>query len=119
MDFRAYQLVKDALPAIAVERPEAIGLANRLLRELCPLRASPDFTSVARHDRVFTFTKRQAKIVRILWQAWQHGTPEVGQDYLLADEERSKRVADIFTEHEAWKTLIVPGKRDATFRLAD
>lgn len=119
MDFRAYQMVKDALPAIAAERPEAVGLANRLLRELCPLRASPDFTTVVRHDQVFTFTKRQARIVRRLWQAWQHGTPEVSQDYLLVDEERSKRVSDLFTGNEAWGVLIVPGKREATFRLAD
>jgi hypothetical protein len=96
-----------------------IGLANRLLRELCPLRSSPDFTTVVRHDRIFTFTRRQARIVKRLWQAWQHGTPEVHQDFLLVDERRTKRIADLFTENDAWGVLIVPGKRAATFRLAE
>ena len=59
-------------------------------------------------------------MVRVLWEAWQNGTPDVGQDYLIEQADAaSGRLADVFKGSPAWKTLVVPGESRGAYRLAE
>ena len=82
---------------------------------------SPDFHSVNWFGTEYTFTPNQAACVKLLWEAWDQGTPEVGGDYLIetADiQSSSKRMDTVFREHPAWATMIVPGEKKGNYRLA-
>ena len=47
----------------------------------------------------YTFTGNQAAVVKILYENWQAGTPEVGDQYLLAEiDVRAKRLSTGFAE---------------------
>ena len=56
--------------------------------------------------------------MKLLFEAWENGTPELGGTYMLAEAEcESDRFSDIFKGHPAWKTLIVFGGTTGTYRL--
>jgi hypothetical protein len=81
---------------------------------------SVDFCSVLWNGVEHSFTPMQAAIVRVLWQALAHGTPEVHANTLLAQAEsnlRENRLDPLFFRHPAWKTMIVRGRRRGTYRL--
>jgi hypothetical protein len=85
----------------------------------------PDFRSYRWGAETFHFTATQAACVRVLWQARQDGTPDVGQQAILdragsvlAEAARPK-LHSHFRNHPAWGTLIVPGMTQGTYRLAD
>jgi hypothetical protein len=80
-------------------------------------RHSPDFRSIHWFGVDYQFSGNQAACIRVLWKAWENKTPDVGQDRILeAAECVSKRLADVFKRHPAWKTLIVSKSR-GTYRL--
>ena len=83
-------------------------------------RHSSDFRSVNWYGQRYTFSAGQAAVVRLLWEAWQNDTPEVGQETLLdgAGSEGSK-IADLFRDHPAWGQFVVPGGSRGTYRLAE
>lgn len=111
-------------------RPELIADTMRLVRRLEPCRHTEDFASVVWYwQKVPPFTGTQAEIVRILWEAWENGTPDVRQLTILlrigsvseADDraDRSK-IKDIFGDHPAWGTMIGAGDgRRGSLRLMD
>lgn len=104
----AYELLSEALAAVAVERPDLVGRLAPILDSLAPCKAGPGFASVRWFGRVYTFTRIQSAIIEKLWQAWQEGTPDVHQSLLLVDaESESKSLADTFRGHPAWGELIV------------
>lgn len=79
---------------------------------------SNDFRSVNWKGEAFTFTSRQAQIVQILFEAYSGGTPDVGKDYILESlGSSSSRLRDSFRKSKAWKTLIVKGEKQGTYRL--
>jgi hypothetical protein len=79
---------------------------------------SPDFRSVVFEGKVYCFTATQAKIIEVLWEAWENGTPSIGAAYLLeAAEAKSSRLVDIFRGSPAWGTLVVDGESKGTKRL--
>jgi hypothetical protein len=78
---------------------------------------SPDFRCINWYGTEYTFTPNQAAIVKILWEAWENGTPDVGQETLRAQAEVESRIDRLFLGHAAWKNLIVPGKTRGTLRL--
>jgi len=81
-------------------------------------RHSPDFHSVNYNSDLYNFTSGQAACVKILYECWQNDTPEVGQAYLLeASGAESKKLSDIFKNHQAWGKLIIRGERKGNFRL--
>jgi hypothetical protein len=85
-------------------------------------RHSEDFRSVYWFGSDHTFTPTQAACVRVLWQAWENGTPEIGQATILehpAVDSESSRLSDLFKGHPAWKTMIVTGTTAGTYRLAE
>jgi hypothetical protein len=61
----------------------------------------------------------QAAIIKLLWQAMDNGTPDVGGDTLLeAADAKSSRLIDIFRANSAWNRLIVDGATKGSTRLA-
>ena len=81
---------------------------SRIVEAFAEKSAGPGFASVRWDGRHFTFSANQAAVVRLLWEAWQAGTPDVHQSKLLEDtDSESKRLADLFKDHPAWGSLIV------------
>jgi hypothetical protein len=83
---------------------------------------SEDFHSVSWYGQAYTFTHQQAAAVKLLWQAWENGTPDLGQAYLLEKiDSDGSRLRDIFKGkdgmHPAWGTMIVESKK-GVFRLS-
>jgi hypothetical protein len=84
-------------------------------------RHSIDFRSVHWFGADHTFSATQAACVQVLWEAWENGTPEVGQATILEHPEveaESKRLVDVFKGHPAWGTMIVKGRTAGAYRLA-
>jgi hypothetical protein len=101
--------------------PPAAIQANRQDRPAT--RHSVDFRSVHWHGVDYQFTATQASIVRLLWEAWEAGTPDVGQETLLEGAgSDGNRLRDLFHRgaeiHPAWGTMIVSFAR-GTYRLAE
>ena len=70
---------------------------------------SPDFRSV-RCGPLYSFSAAQAACIKVLWNAWKNGTPEVGDATILeAAESETARLSDVFRGHPAWGSMIVPG----------
>jgi hypothetical protein len=83
---------------------------------------SEDFHFVRWYGQEHTFTHQQAAVVKLLWQAWENGTPDLGKEYLLETSESSTdRLRNIFKEkggmHPAWDAMIVES-RQGVFRLS-
>ena len=79
---------------------------------------SPDFASVIWYGNQHTFTPTQAACVKILWEAWESGTPEVDQAYILTSAgSECQRLRDLFRKSTAWGTMIRKGKMKSSFRL--
>jgi hypothetical protein len=84
-------------------------------------RHSRDFRSVHWFGTNYTFTAKQAACVKILWQEWENGTPEISNDALLAEAEvETKRLDHLFDygKHPAWGSMIQPGTTKGTSRLS-
>jgi len=89
---------------------------------LPPARHSKDFRSVHWFGTDYGFTPTQAACVKVLWAAWENGTPDLGQDTILEHPEveaESKRLFDVFRDHPAWGTMIVKGQTAGAYRLAE
>ena len=81
---------------------------------------SPDYRSARWHGTDYTFTVKQAAVVRVLWEAWEDGAPEVGCATLLqVAESDAERLRDVFQGHPGWGSCIVPGERRGTYRLSE
>lgn len=79
---------------------------------------SIDFRSVHWFGTDYTFTPNQAAAIKILWEAWENGIPDVGGDTLaVVVESDSKRARDIFKGHLALGSMICPGQTKGTYRL--
>ena len=82
------------------------------------LRHSKDFRSVVVRDREFTLTKRQAKVVKVLYEAYQNGTTELSEEQITRDiDEPGSRLRDSFRGSDAWGNLVIPGKHRGGRRL--
>lgn len=84
---------------------------------------SADFHSVRWYGQNFTFTHQQAAVVTLLWQAWENGTPDLGQEHLLERSgSESGRLRDVFKEsqgmHPAWGEMVVESRR-GVYRLQE
>ena len=89
---------------------------------------STDFRSVSWDGEQFYFTATQAAAVRVLWTAWQRGTPDLGELTILDQagssmaDSRHGRLRDLFRSgrkmHPAWNKMIVAGATKGAFRLA-
>ncbi len=83
-------------------------------------RHSPDFRSVVWFGDEYSFTGNQAACVKVLWEAWKNGTPDVSDATLLeAAGIETKRLDHVFKQgrHPAWGVVIVAGATKGTHRL--
>jgi hypothetical protein len=83
---------------------------------------SPDFRSVGWFGTVHSFTAGQARVVETLWNAWEQGTPDVGDETLLKavdHEAPPASLRNLFRNHPAWGTMIVSGGSKGAHRLAE
>src|SRR5206468_2309135 len=87
-------------------------------------RHCPDFRSVYWFGKKYSFTQSQAVVVKMLWEAWENGTPDVGKDTLILRAGcESNRLSDVFSDrkgprhrHHAWGVMIVAGSTKGSFR---
>lgn len=106
------------IPIPRGELENKFDLAQRLNLE--HPKHSPDFRSINWFGERYSFTPTQAAVVKILWQAWSEGVPEVGVAYLLENSgSEAARLPDLFRTHPAWKTLIVEGTTQGTYCLRE
>jgi hypothetical protein len=83
-------------------------------------RHSPDFRSVRWFGTDYAFTAYQAACVKILWDAWERGTPDVaGETLLERTGSESRKLRDVFKNSRAWKTVIARGETKGSYRLAE
>ena len=108
--------VKKNCPSL---RPEAQRFTSRLIEEGSPCRAGPGFTSVIWYGTEYQFTSMQSHIVRILWEAWERGTPAVRQEFLIeaVGAESESKMSWVFRDNPAWGVMIVPAKTRGTYML--
>jgi hypothetical protein len=81
---------------------------------------SIDFRSVNWYGTTYTFSPSQAAVVRVLWENWDAGTPDVGNVTLLDSidcEAPPDRLDTVFRDHPAWNTMIVGGATKGARRL--
>ena len=107
------------VPALTVPRAEEAGEGPPGREPApAPARHSPDFRSVHWHGTDHAFNPTQAACVRLLWEAWENGTPDVGSDTLLeAAGDGFERVKHVFREHRAFNAMVRQVRR-GTYRLA-
>ena len=115
-----HTLASQLFTVLLGKRPELVRLAAAIAARTHPCRHSRDFASVSWHGQSYTFSPSQAAAVKLLWQAWRNGTPELRQETILqAVSSDGNRLSDLFREHPAWGKLIVAGQAKGTFRLAE
>lgn len=142
---RAFDYLKSGTPDHAISDLEQAGAY--LLRELDRLEKEYPYGIVSRNSKpkpshradeevvppidyrsfhwdgtTFHFTDNQAAAVKILFEHMQRKTPDVGQATILTEIDSSAmRLISVFKngKHNAWGTLIVPGRTKGTFRIAD
>jgi hypothetical protein len=99
--------------------PENGGAASP---SMLPARHSRDFRSVHWYGDDYSFSPTQAACVKVLWEAWENGTPELGQATILEHPEveaDSRRLIDVFKGHPAWGKMIARGQTAGSFRLTE
>ena len=80
---------------------------------------SDDFRSVLWYGTEYSFTANQAPVIRLLYEHWQRGTPDVGDETLLESVDHElppARFSTLFRDSKAWKTIIVAGETRGTHR---
>jgi hypothetical protein len=95
--------------------------ASKDTAKICTVH-SDDFRSVKWLGVQYFFSANQAPVVRVLWEHWKRGTPDVGDTTLLSavdPEAPPSRLNALFRNNSAWGTLIVPGETKGTHRLRD
>ena len=83
-----------------------------------------DCTSVVYRGEKFAFSKKQRSVVQALFRARDDGHDFMSQDALIeVAETKQNRLRDLFRDHPAWGTLILPGHERGgplgTYCLAD
>jgi hypothetical protein len=78
---------------------------------------SRGFRTVKWFGTDYSFTANQAVVVKLLWEAWENGTPDVGQEDLRTEADIESQLRHLFRDHPAWNRMIGPGKTKGTIRL--
>lgn len=84
------------------------------------IRHSEDFRTVSWYGTEYSFTVSQARAVKILWEAFDNKTPDIGGETLIERiGSESSRPSDIFKGNSAWNTMICSGKTKGSLRLVE
>ncbi len=67
----------------------------------------------------YTFSPKQAAVVKMLYEQWLAGTPEVSQEALLETAgSEGGRLVDLFKrDKDLFHTIVASGKKKGTYRL--
>jgi hypothetical protein len=68
---------------------------------------SSGFRSAVVGDQEYQFTKRQAEVVEVLFQAFDSGLHKMHQDEVMGRVDSSQRIGQLFQGHPAYGTLIL------------
>jgi len=104
---------------------DAVSASLAAIRKLIPSHDTShgdDFRSVKWFGTSYSFTANQAACVRVLWDHWERGTPEVADETLLQavdHEAPPDRLNVLFRGSPAWKAMIVEGSTKGTHRLVE
>ena len=80
---------------------------------------TPDYTTVKWCDEVYHFTPMQAEVVRVLHNYQREGLDELRGAFILEKiESGSRSLSDLFKDSPAWKTLVLPGSKRGSYKLA-
>ena len=80
---------------------------------------SPDFSTVRSKGRGYSLGPNERAAFRVLYEAWERDTPELGGDYVIEQAESNARnMSELFKRSGVWKTLVVPGSRRGVYRLS-
>jgi hypothetical protein len=69
-------------------------------------RHSPGFRTCTYGSESFRFSKKQARAVEVLHDAWKERVPGLHQEELKGRVETNQRVSQLFNRHPAYGTLI-------------
>jgi hypothetical protein len=118
--YPGHQLAAVLLKIKGIKRPVRLPLPCTREEPVRIPRHSADFRSVNWFGVSYSFTALQAACVRVLWEAWENGTPEVSGERILesSDTDRdTRRIDTVFQNHPAWRTMIVGGSTKGTYQL--
>ncbi len=83
----------------------------------------PKFETVKWFGEEFSFSPKQAKCVKVLWNFWKLGTPIIREDVVLESVNlKARSLKDIFASEpgkHAWGRMIGDGDRRGTVRLVE
>jgi hypothetical protein len=98
----------DGLP-VPISLPLPLGATQQQRQPLGDSpRHSPDFRSVHWKGQDYIFSPAQAAVIACLWEAWEDGMPDLGQETILEKAgSESNRLRDVFKDHPAWGVVIV------------
>jgi hypothetical protein len=68
---------------------------------------SPGFRSAVVGDQKYEFTKKQAEVVEVLFEAFGTGLQKVHQDEVMGRLNSSQRIGQLFNSHPAYGPLIL------------
>lgn len=103
---------------IPVPTMDGKGDQETVLDEECT--HSEDFRSCKWFGQRFTFTPKQAMVIKALWQAWEKGNLDVSHAELLqACDSTGDRISDIFRNNSAWNSMVCGGNAKGTYRLSE
>jgi len=83
---------------------------------------SDDFRSMRWFGAPYSFTPNQAAVMKVLYEHWVKGVPEIGQETLLLaidPEAPPDRLNMVFRNHPAWMKMIISGRTKGSYRLVD
>jgi len=103
------------------DEPELQAKAYQLVHALKPCRHGKDFAVVIWFGQRHPFSPAQGAAVKVLWEAWEDGICDVRQETILdAIGSDTRRLSNLFKDHPAWGTMIVPSKdTKGAYRLAE
>lgn len=105
--FIAYYAVLYVARTCDSHYPHLRPLLDAVIARLSPARHSDDFTSAFWFGASYTFTPLRARIVKVLWQHWEAGTPIVGARHLAAVGcGETQKISDILKDDAAYGTMI-------------
>jgi hypothetical protein len=68
---------------------------------------SSGFRSAVVGDQKYEFTKKQAEVVEVLFEAFESGLHKMHQDEIMGKVDSSQRIGQLFQSHAAYGTLIL------------
>lgn len=120
-ELQRYPALKALLGDLRVLSVAEAVVEARQRRQGLKVEAGRDLVRVEWQGETYWFTGAQREVVRLLLDAAVNSaTPDVDESVLLRRSMAPgvRRLAHLFRDHAAWGTLILPGARPATYRIA-